>query len=90
MESYGIGVYIRPLVIPQLVCYSGSSFTSGGGNYETGFTDQVLAWSPEMEEWQAVGNMIAARYMVSLATCCMQGMVSGNTLSARYMVSLAT
>ena len=36
---------------------------SGGGNYETGFTDWVLAWSPEVEEWQVVGNMLAARYI---------------------------
>ena len=36
---------------------------SGGGNYETGFTDWVLAWTPEVEVWQVVGNMLAARYI---------------------------
>ena len=46
---------------------------SGGGNYETGFTDWVLAWSPEVEEWQVVGNMLAARYVVYLATCWQPG-----------------
>ena len=35
---------------------------SGGGNYETGFTDSILAWNPEMEDWSLVGNMLVARY----------------------------
>ena len=39
-----------------------SSILSGGGNYETGFTDSILAWNPEMEDWSLVGNMLVARY----------------------------
>ena len=71
---------------------------SGGGNYETGFIDWVLAWSPEVEEWQVVGNMLSARYAVYLAICCPPGIwcmwkhalsqvcgVSGNMLAARYI-----
>ena len=50
------------LVLLWQPCFS--NILSGGGNYETGFSDWVLAWSPEVEEWQVVGNMLAARYVV--------------------------
>jgi len=51
-----------PLAGPRPALLAGVLHITGGGNYETGFLDWVLAWSPEMEEWQVVGNMQAARW----------------------------
>ena len=46
------------------------------------FDDQTTSESykldSEVEEWQFVGNMMAARYVVYLATCRCSGGVSGN------------
>jgi len=51
-----------PLAGPRPAFLEGVLHITGGGNYETGFSDWVLAWSPEMEEWQVVGNMQSARW----------------------------
>ena len=49
---------------------------SGGGNYETGFTDSILAWNPEMEDWSLVGNMLVARYVI-----CQLGIIDPTNMS---------
>jgi len=51
-----------PLAGPRPSLLAGVLHITGGGNYETGFSDWVLAWRPELEEWQVVGNMQAARW----------------------------
>jgi len=51
-----------PLAGHRASLLAGVVHLTGGGNYEIGFVDSVLAWNSDAEEWVHVGKMSAARW----------------------------